>query len=183
MNEKLREAISALEAGLVGKLDAAWVPGLGQCSHGQLKTILAALRPNAGSGGADREGLCEAVQSATPGTYLTDQEARNIVDSVLGALAPLVPTAEPSPPVVGWRPTHRHVARGGEYQVIGEAQVQTVTGLCDYDVVTVYRDAEGGLWVRATSEFDDGRFVALSAAPDAISTDPQAGTQRSGVDQ
>ncbi|GEM_PF-3688445 len=61
----------------------------------------------------------------------------------------------------GWTPTHRHLGRGTEYEVIGEAQVQTVTGLCDYDKVTVYRGEEGDLWVRACDEFNDGRFAAL----------------------
>lgn len=65
-----------------------------------------------------------------------------------------------------WQPTHQHVKRGGFYQVIGKAFLQTETGLMDMSPVTVYRAEDGSLWVRGSLEFEDGRFVALpSPAP------------------
>lgn len=56
----------------------------------------------------------------------------------------------------------RHVKRGTEYEVLGEAeaQVSTVGGrvLGDYDKLTVYRGSDGKLWCRFTDEMRDGRF-------------------------
>jgi len=62
-----------------------------------------------------------------------------------------------------WKPTHRHKKRGSTYVVVGQAQVQCEDGLTDYEVATVYRGHDGQLWVRRKSEFEDGRFEALSA--------------------
>lgn len=62
----------------------------------------------------------------------------------------------------GNMPRYRHVKRGGIYTVIGNAQVQTTDGLTDYEIVTVYRDCEGELWVRRKSEFHDGRFEVVA---------------------
>ncbi|WP_210324604.1 DUF1653 domain-containing protein [Chelatococcus reniformis] len=60
----------------------------------------------------------------------------------------------------------RHVKRGGLYDVVGLAQVQTTDELTDYEVVVVYRSKhDGELWVRRKSEFYDGRFEPLPAAP------------------
>ncbi len=58
---------------------------------------------------------------------------------------------------------YRHHNRGGEYKVIGHAQVQAPDDapLTDYEVVTVYRSKMGDLWVRRKSEFEDGRFIEL----------------------
>ena len=64
-----------------------------------------------------------------------------------------------------WQPTHRHVKRGTEYQRLGDAQVQCEDGLTDYELATVYVGSDGGLWVRRKSEFEDGRFAPLPAAP------------------
>ncbi len=62
-------------------------------------------------------------------------------------------------------PRVRH-RKGGVYEVLGLAVVQTDTPLADYDVVQVYRNVDdGSLWVRPKQEFDDGRFVALSPEP------------------
>jgi len=53
----------------------------------------------------------------------------------------------------------RHKKRGTEYEVLGEADLQTETPLRDYAVVVVYRDPTNGrLWVRPVGEFNDGRF-------------------------
>jgi hypothetical protein len=56
---------------------------------------------------------------------------------------------------------YRHHKRGGEYEVIGMAQVQAEEPLTDYEVVTVYRGVDGQLWIRRKSEFEDGRFIQL----------------------
>lgn len=62
-------------------------------------------------------------------------------------------------------PTHRHKKRGSEYRKIGTARVQTDTPLNDYDSVVVYQHKDGEYWVRPVSEFEDGRFEALSPSP------------------
>ena len=55
----------------------------------------------------------------------------------------------------------RHKARGTRYEVLGEARVQAAKPLRDLDLVVVYRDEEGRVWVRASGEFFDGRFEAV----------------------
>lgn len=53
----------------------------------------------------------------------------------------------------------RHRKRGTEYELLGEADLQTEKPLTDYAVVAVYRDVVSGrLWVRPIDEFNDGRF-------------------------
>ncbi|QPC91475.1 hypothetical protein [Mesorhizobium sp. INR15] len=64
--------------------------------------------------------------------------------------------------LLAWKPTHRHVKRGSEYAIVGQAQVQCEDGLTDYEIATVYRGKDGELWVRRKSEFEDGRFEALT---------------------
>ncbi|MFG1246748.1 hypothetical protein [Xanthobacter flavus] len=75
---------------------------------------------------------------------------------------------------LGPSPTHRHVKRGSEYRVIGEAEAQVSTGdyrpdwtierrIADGDRLTVYQGADGKLWARFSDEFNDGRFVAIEA--------------------
>ncbi len=54
-----------------------------------------------------------------------------------------------------WTPTHRH-RKGGLYRVIGNAILEA-----DRSDVVVYDDADGVIWVRAASEFQDGRFTPL----------------------
>jgi hypothetical protein len=57
----------------------------------------------------------------------------------------------------------RHKKRGTEYEVLGEADLQTEKPLRDYAVVMVYRDpATGRLWVRPVDEFNDGRFEVVT---------------------
>lgn len=65
----------------------------------------------------------------------------------------------------------RHLKRGTEYEVLGEAEAQVSKGastrdgkhhrcICDDDRLTVYRCLKTGkLWCRFTDEFRDGRFV------------------------
>lgn len=64
----------------------------------------------------------------------------------------------------GWRPTHRHRLRGTSYIVTGSATLQRQQSkpLPDETEMTVYRDKAGKFWVRATAEFNDGRFEALT---------------------
>ncbi|MGX9145870.1 hypothetical protein [Mesorhizobium sp. 128a] len=63
-----------------------------------------------------------------------------------------------------WRPTHRHVKRGGAYRLIGAAKLQTSVPLADLDAMVVYQAEDGSLWVRPHVEFFDGRFEAIEAA-------------------
>lgn len=69
-----------------------------------------------------------------------------------------------------WRPTHQHVKRGTDYQVIGEAWFQNagVIGSMDDEPVTIYRGKDGRLWVRPTAEFGDGRFAPLMVTPEWV---------------
>jgi hypothetical protein len=62
-----------------------------------------------------------------------------------------------------WLPTHKHVKRGSTYRLDGYGEVQTDTPLNDYAKVAIYRAEDGTTWVRPVSEFEDGRFEALSA--------------------
>jgi hypothetical protein len=66
----------------------------------------------------------------------------------------------------------RHLKRGTEYEVLGEAEAQVSTGytdgwgtsatIRDGNSLKVYRDpTTGKLWCRFTNEFRDGRFVTL----------------------
>lgn len=73
----------------------------------------------------------------------------------------------------------RHKKRGGIYEVLGEAQVQTSRPLEDYEVVVIYRSLntpdiddpaspmKGDTWARPKAEFNDGRFEDLSQSTSA----------------
>lgn len=63
------------------------------------------------------------------------------------------PTQEPNGG--NWNPTHRH-AKGGAYRVLMHAILEA-----DRSAVVVYDDIEGTVWVRALSEFCDGRFSTI----------------------
>lgn len=52
----------------------------------------------------------------------------------------------------------RHLKRGTEYEVIGQAWLQTQTLLVDMEPMIVYRGEDGTLWVRPESEFTPDRF-------------------------
>ncbi len=88
-------------------------------------------------------------------------------DAVYRAMIAAAPTSPTQVAVPGWRPTHRHVKRGSTYQVIGLGEVQCPDDfpLTDYEVVVIYQGSDGCHWVRRKSEFNDGRFEALAAAP------------------
>ncbi len=73
-----------------------------------------------------------------------------------------------------WRPTHWHVQRGTEYEVLGEGCFQaSMLPYADDLAVTVYRGEDGRLWARPTSEFNDGRF-----RPFLSNQGPEPGTRR-----
>lgn len=53
----------------------------------------------------------------------------------------------------------RHVKRGSTYEVVGQAMLQTSAPLTDMETMIVYRSLDDGrLWVRPSTEFEDGRF-------------------------
>lgn len=62
---------------------------------------------------------------------------------------------------------YRHVKRGTVYEVVGEAELQTVSGaLVDGSALLIYRGDDGKLWAREEGEFHDGRFELLKPAGD-----------------
>lgn len=67
----------------------------------------------------------------------------------------------------GWQPTHRHVKRGSFYRVLGVASLQRslVHEFNDGKTLVIYEGEDKQLWARAESEFNDGRFEELPAAP------------------
>lgn len=81
--------------------------------------------------------------------------------------ARILAAIQPDPQPVASEPVERvrHKKRGTEYAVIGRGLLQTDTPLTDYSEVVAYRGAEGDVWVRPASEFDDGRFEPLAATP------------------
>lgn len=98
------------------------------------------------------------------GSIFVDTKAAADVHEAQGAkITPLY--VSPSAPKM--TATHRHKKRGSEYRVLGQAQVQCSDGLTDYEVVTVYVGTDGEMWVRRKSEFEDGRFEAITAAQEA----------------
>jgi hypothetical protein len=54
-----------------------------------------------------------------------------------------------------WRPTHQH-RKGGLYRVLAIGVLEA-----DRTDAVIYDDAEGHIWVRAKSEFCDGRFLPV----------------------
>lgn len=54
--------------------------------------------------------------------------------------------------------------KGGTYDSLGAARIQSDEPLKDMDEVVVYRaHADGSLWARRKSEFEDGRFSSAGA--------------------
>lgn len=58
----------------------------------------------------------------------------------------------------------RHRKRGGVYTVIGTAELQMATDLCDGSSLTIYRGEDGRWWAREEGEFEDGRFEDVKDA-------------------
>lgn len=54
--------------------------------------------------------------------------------------------------------TVRHVERGSSYRVWGIGRLQSENKEFDNTAVTIYVGEDNRIWVRPTSEFEDGRF-------------------------
>ncbi|WP_246696013.1 hypothetical protein, partial [Methylorubrum populi] len=109
-----------------------------------------------------------------PEGALTAAEAEAICKASAQAIA-----ARPAAPEAQGAGRVRHVKRGTEYEVLGEAEAQiskqdqTTVRVCGHharvlheeDRLVVYRSvADGKLWCRFTDEFRDGRFVPAPPA-------------------
>ncbi|CAO4137206.1 hypothetical protein OFEAOIEE_LOCUS4974 [Methylorubrum extorquens] len=91
-------------------------------------------------------------------------------DEAIAAVKALA--ARPAAPETQGAERVRHVKRGTEYEVVGEAEAQVATQdyqsakvcgegrriLREGQTLTVYRGSDGKLWCRFTDEFRDGRF-------------------------
>ena len=62
----------------------------------------------------------------------------------------------------GWVPTHRH-RKGGLYRVVGRGVWEA-----DRTDAVIYDDADGTVWIRLASEFEDGRFEVLAQDGEAV---------------
>lgn len=60
-----------------------------------------------------------------------------------------------------FKPTHKHVKRGTNYQVIGDVVMQCEVPDFDNKRLVLYRDEDGKYWCRAPREFNDGRFEEI----------------------
>jgi hypothetical protein len=97
---------------------------------------------------------------------IVDAHFITIGDRTLNALLDAA-RAEGAPDAEAWRPTHRHVKRGTDYEVVAEGLMQTAVsrGAWDDLPMTIYRGEDGKWWARPTTEFRDGRFEALLQQP------------------
>ena len=60
----------------------------------------------------------------------------------------------------------KHVKRGTEYTVLGQAEVQSGSPINESDILTVYQGTDGKIWARPVSEFNDGRFIVIESDND-----------------
>lgn len=137
--------------------------------HAREKCAFHTPAPQPGGAVKVTDAMVDRAHAAQPG--LSTEMVRKILH------AALVLSPSPSGWDAGaWQPTHRHVKRGSEYRMIGEAEAQVSTGgynglaederkLREGDSLTVYQGADGKLWVRFTDEFSDGRFLPLPTPP------------------
>lgn len=101
------------------------------------------------------------------------------------------PPAPVAASAVDGRATHRHVKRGTLYRLLGFGKMQAewwrkmekLSGSAvkfvsaDMTEVAVYQSVDdGSLWVRPKDEFEDGRFEAISNAPNPVADNPAAET-------
>jgi hypothetical protein len=63
----------------------------------------------------------------------------------------------------GWKPTHRHIKRGTEYQYIARGWAQTEHSISDNEEIVIYQDGNGVMWCRPHREFFDGRFEPINS--------------------
>lgn len=102
---------------------------------------------------------CKPIVEVPP---LTDEQRRFVEERV--QRRPVDMSVVVGGPSGAWGPTHRHVKRGTDYEVLGEAELQVATTApLEGHHLVVYRDRVGKLWARAALEFHDGRFSALGA--------------------
>jgi hypothetical protein len=87
---------------------------------------------------------------------LVQQQCYDLADAIL---------ALTSGATGGFNPTHRHVNRGTDYEVIGHAELQSACPVdpTEGDELVIYRGEDGKLWARVDHEFNDGRFKPLPA--------------------
>ncbi|EHP91888.1 hypothetical protein, partial [Methylorubrum extorquens] len=138
-----------------------------------VRTLIAAQPAGQTSdAGAETERLREAVSKALHDNQFLDGWPE-MVDPVVEAVLAARPEA---PSDAGWRERVRHVKRGTEYEVLGEAEAQVSKGesnrfgewraLYERDKLTVYRGSDGKLWCRFPDEMRDGRFETITPPSD-----------------
>lgn len=125
---------------------------------------------------AFEEGFENGVEQSLNALDAYDDITRNEAEQGIRKLKPdyRALSAEPAQGEQ-WQPTHRHVKRGTEYQLIGTGKMQAENWAtysdengyenADMQEVAIYRGDDSKLWVRPIAEFNDGRFVDLPAAP------------------
>lgn len=135
--------------------------------------IYKVLRDYSMSNMSDRDdgGAYPLVDLCTP-----DGRPINEGEDELGIIASEIAwslAARPASPEAQGAERVRHVKRGTEYEVLGEAEAQISTQdyqsakvcgegrriLREGEKLTVYRGSDGKLWCRFTDEFRDGRFM------------------------
>jgi hypothetical protein len=141
-----------------------WIEGSRQNFLAKVEAALAAR----GAGQGEAVAWVSPKQLEAHRDPLTDQPGREG-----GAYLPVRKTragqfTQPlyaSPPLGGtggWKPTHRHRARGSLYQVMATGRMQIASEALDDCPVTIYRDETDTWWTRPTCEFNDGRFERLA---------------------
>ena len=60
-----------------------------------------------------------------------------------------------------FKPTHRHIKTGYEYQVIGTGRIKTNVPLFDMNTIKIYRDSDGKLYACDILDFNEGKFEEM----------------------